>query len=95
MSDYDPIDKYFKSLIHNTDDDGTINIRLHAGDVSALLDILDFAKMASKYLKEAELRRGGQEGVRKMMHIERDSRELLEILSAHLDIGEPESDQHN
>lgn len=91
----DPIDKYFKSMIKNVDDDGMITIRLHYGEISALMECLDFARIASTYLKDSELRRGTQNGVRRMMDIERDSKTLFKILSQHLEMGEPENDLEN
>ena len=91
----DPIEKHFKSLINNVNDDGTINIRLHMGEISAIMECLGFATLAAKVLGEAELKKGTTSGMRKMARIARDSQELAYLLSQHLDIGEPENSDIN
>jgi len=91
----EPFERHFKSLIKNIENDGTINVRLFSGDITALMDCLDFAYTASRYLKESELKRGTQNGVRRMMNIERDSKELYNILFKQLEIGEPTGDFDN
>ena len=87
--------KHFKSLIENTEDDGTINIRLHENDVLAILACLSFSAAAAKIMMDAELKKGTTKGARRMSDIVRDSKELSNILSKHLDIGEPRSDDFN
>lgn len=91
----DPIDKHLKSLIKTKTNDGTIDVKLHMGDITALMECLDFAHRAAKVLSEAELKKGTQSGLRKMVRIQRDSIELANILANHLDIGQPENDDIN
>jgi hypothetical protein len=91
----DPIDKHFKSLINTKSEDGTIEVKLHVGEIIAIIECLSFANRTAKYLSEAELKKGTQYGVRSMTKIQRDSNELVNILADHLEIGQPDSKEIN
>lgn len=91
----DPIDKHLKSLIKTKDNKGTIDINLHVGDITAIIECLNFAYTAAKVVAEIELKRGSTEGIKKIARIQKDSLELCHILAGHLDIGNPDSDEIN
>ena len=84
-----------KDLIANANEDGTINVKLHVGDLTALLDILDFTYTTSRFLSMQELDKGTANSAIKMQRLSRDAQALHDIVTKTLEIGEPQSTDIN
>jgi len=58
-------------------------------EVTALLEILSFAKETCAFMEEQEVLKGSESGVTTMRRIKQDSSILLNIIIASVTIGEP------
>ena len=69
-------------------------IPLHKGDISALLEVLDFSLKAATVLAQQELTKGGGiKAAQQMNKIANESQELYSYFSKQLSIGEPNDGQ--
>ncbi len=67
-----------------------INITLSEEEISILLNILDFSRMAGALLAHQEIIKGtGVKGAKHMDQISKDSKSLYNYFLKHLAIGEP------
>jgi hypothetical protein len=71
-----------------------LTLKLHYGEIKALIDILIFAKSSAKVLTDLELKKGfGTSAANRMSEIARDAQELHHLLVQYIQVGEPEDDE--
>jgi len=78
---------------HNILKDGFCNIQLTEKEIQALLDVLKFANSAASIVAQQELTKGTPSGAVQMNRYANDSKVLMALIAASLQIGEPEPDQ--
>lgn len=80
---------------HNIVKDGFCNIQLTENEIQALLDILKFASTAATVLAQQELTKGTSTGAITMNRYAGDSKVLMALIAASLQIGEPDPELIN
>jgi molybdenum cofactor biosynthesis enzyme len=75
------------------DTNGIVNLQLSQLEVDVLLGLLRFSRQTADFLYQQEVSKGTAVGTAKMQQIMSDSKELIDIISMSIDIGEPPSDE--